>query len=159
MEKHDTTKNISEKAFTNLFLTSMIALLVCLCALCSTSYAWFTASVSSGGNVIQSAFFDLDVTVTDTESGTVLTPVDDQYVLEAGKSYTVSLNKTAEANASQGHCALLVDESIYCTEVFPDSFSFTVFSPSEKSVSFDARIGYSAELDLIESMETLTLPA
>ncbi len=149
----------SERAFTSLFLSSMLAMLLCLCALCSTSYAWFNASKSSGENTLTAACFSFDATVTDEESGIQLVADDGVYTLVAEKRYNVALTKSPSATASQGHCAVLAGERLFCTENFPTDFAFAIEVATTQAVIFDARIGYSAELDLIASNELLLLPS
>ncbi len=148
----------SDHKFNNLFLSSMLAMLICVCAFCSTSYAWFSASISSGENTLKSASFSLDITVTDAQSGIPIAENGGLYALLQGKRYCVTLEKSAEATASQGHCAVVIGDCIFCTEPFQADFVFFIQALTEVAISLDARIGYSAELDLIEKGDVLTLP-
>ena len=158
MKKLNTNK-MFDRAFSNLFLTSMIAIIVCLGALCSTSYAWFELSVSSNGSTIQAAEFSFDVTLTDDSDASEVTPSGINYSLTAGKTYTVLLKKAVGATASQGHCAIGLNgaATTYCTENFESTFTFKLTATTDTTVYFDARIGYSALEDLISIGETVPL--
>ena len=153
-----TIEDDSDHKFNRLFLSSVLAMLICIFALCSTSYAWFSASISSEKNSLKSACFSLDVTVIDLQSDISLTTDGSLYRLAEGKRYCITLKKSEETTASQGHCAVLIGQSAFCTEIFQADFSFFIYAIAETTVAFDARIGYSAEPDLIENGETLSLP-
>ena len=43
------------------FLTSVAALVLCISMLIGTTFAWFTDSVTSGGNIIQTGLLDIDL--------------------------------------------------------------------------------------------------
>ena len=45
-------------------LLSIFALIACVCMFTGTTYAWFTDSVSSAGNVIQTGNLDIEVQYT-----------------------------------------------------------------------------------------------
>lgn len=61
----DTNENIADKAFTQSIVISVAGIILCIVALCSATYAWFVADVSSSQNTISAAFFDVEVTVYD----------------------------------------------------------------------------------------------
>ncbi|MBR2986383.1 MAG: SipW-dependent-type signal peptide-containing protein [Clostridia bacterium] len=50
------------------FLASLMALLLCVSSLLSTTYAWFTDSVTSGNNVIKSGNLDIELEYWDGDS-------------------------------------------------------------------------------------------
>ena len=45
-------EKLTDKAFSRIVFTSVLAILVCLTCLCSTTYAWFSETVLSNGNSI-----------------------------------------------------------------------------------------------------------
>lgn len=108
---------------------SVLAICVCTLCLCGTTWAWFTATASSGTAVLQSSSYKLayqtdtaDVAAaTDfTETAVVAVPADGQC--------SITLSATGTAGAA-GYCSVQVGDEVYYTEpifVGGDSFSFTV---------------------------------
>ena len=126
----DTNENIADRAFVQSIAVSVVGILLCIVALCSATYAWFVADISSQ-NTISAAYFDLDVTVyditqlmttqtvaegengTEGEPTTTADPVllaEDYgvYTLQAGHIYKVTISVAAEATASKGYCDMVV---------------------------------------------------
>ena len=115
MENMNTSKDekITEKAFSQGLLVSVLSILLCIVGLCSVTYAWFTTDLSSGENTLESVRFALDITVVD-EYGTVIIgkPTDNgkvTYNLSRGSSYTFTLEMTDDAKATKGYCTVLID--------------------------------------------------
>lgn len=108
---------------------SVLAICVCTLCLCGTTWAWFTATASSGTAVLQSSSYKLayqtdtaDVAAaTDfTETAVVAVPADGQC--------GITLSATGTAGAA-GYCSVQVGDKTYYTEpifVGGDFFSFTV---------------------------------
>ena len=105
---------------------SVLAICVCTLCLCGTTWAWFTATASSGTAVLQSSSYKLayqtDTTAaTDfTETAAVAVPADGQC--------SITLSATGTERAA-GYCSVQVGDEVYYTEpifVGGDSFSFTV---------------------------------
>ena len=108
---------------------SVLAICVCTLCLCGTTWAWFTATASSGTAVLQSSSYKLayqtdtaDVAAaTDfTETAVVAVPADGQC--------GITLSATGTERAA-GYCSVQVGDEVYYTEpifVGGDSFSFTV---------------------------------
>lgn len=105
---------------------SVLAICVCTLCLCGTTWAWFTATASSGTAVLQSSSYKLayqtDTTAaTDfTETAAVAVPADGQC--------SITLSATGTEGAA-GYCSVQVGDEVYYTEpifVGGDSFSFTV---------------------------------
>lgn len=105
---------------------SVLAICVCTLCLCGTTWAWFTATASSGATVLQSSSYKLayqtDTTAaTDfTETAVVAVPADGQC--------GITLSATGTEGAA-GYCSVQVGNEVYYTEpifVGGDSFSFTV---------------------------------
>ncbi len=97
---------------------------ICLCAVCLAggSFAWFTASQSSGTQTITSANYYVTATVKDGDSNEKIISTDGVYTLEKNKTYTFILN-SSESTATNGYCILhFGEEGSYkdvCTEQFP----------------------------------------
>lgn len=107
---------------------SVLAICVCTLCLCGTTWAWFTATASSGTAVLQSSSYKLayqsdttDAAATDfTETAVVAVPADGQC--------SITLSATGTERAA-GYCSVQVGDETYYTEpifVGGDSFSFTV---------------------------------
>lgn len=107
---------------------SVLAICVCTLCLCGTTWAWFTATTSSGTAVLQSSSYKLayqtdttDAAATDfTETAVVAVPADGQC--------SITLSATGTEGAA-GYCSVQVGDEVYYTEpifVGGDSFSFTV---------------------------------
>ena len=105
---------------------SVLAICVCTLCLCGTTWAWFTATASSGATVLQSSSYKLAYqtdtpAATDfTETAVVAVPADGQC--------GITLSATGTEGAA-GYCSVQVGNEVYYTEpifVGGDSFSFTV---------------------------------
>lgn len=107
---------------------SMLAICVCTLCLCGTTWAWFTATASSGTAVLQSSSYKLayqtdttDAAATDfTETAVVAVPKDGQC--------SITLSATGTEGAA-GYCSVQVGDEVYYTEpifVGGEAFSFTV---------------------------------
>lgn len=109
---------------------SVLAICVCTLCLCGTTWAWFTATASSGTAVLQSSSYKLayQIDTTDTtaaaatdftETAVVAVPADGQC--------SITLSATGTEGAA-GYCSVQVGDEVYYTEpifVGGDSFSFT----------------------------------
>lgn len=150
-------EKITEKAFSQSLIISVVSILLCLVALCSMTYAWFTGSTSSGNNTLVSGSFDITVSVKKGD-GSLLEPIDEKYVLNAGEEYTVTLEPTQTATV-KGYCivningenkktgVILDDEmkdDIYTTATAP--FDFTITTDKDNTeLTFESRWGILVE--------------
>ncbi len=99
-------------------LLSALSLLMCVSMLIGTTFAWFTDSVTSGGNTIQSGKLDVDLVDADDNSlaGKQLTfkTADDQYDKDAiyADAYITDAAGLADAiaNAKDGDTIALMDD-------------------------------------------------
>ena len=87
-------ENIADRAFLQSITLSIAAILLCIVALCSATYAWFVVDVASSHNTISAAFFDLKVTIVDT---TVATPAPEETDPAEGDSAPESNADTAQS--------------------------------------------------------------
>lgn len=105
-------EKISEKVFSQTLIVPVLSILICLVALSSMTYAWFTSDVSSSNNTLTSGSFQLDVSVKD-ENGADVVPlgVDQRgssFKLGVG-SYRVELKMT-DASTVKGFCVVSVGD-------------------------------------------------
>ena len=162
MEQQNKPKaKLTDKAFSRLVLTSVLAIIVCIVCLCSTTYAWFTDSAPSNENEIKMAeTFDLTVTV--TKDGTPLADIENGVELEAGVVYTVTLS--LPAGSASCYCVITAGGNTYVSDYIvshndpePRTLSFTMTVETTQTVTFTSKWGiYSRESD-VKNAE-LTLP-
>ena len=161
-------EKITEKAFFQSLIISVVSILLCLVALCSMTYAWFTGETSSGENTIKSGCFDLDISVTQSNQGTatagIIEPTDKNeengnciYKLSSG-TYVVVLNLNTSSTA-KGHCIVEIGNVEKHTDVIigqntanPEEyiknspFTFTLVIKEENTVvSFKPHWGINAD--------------
>ena len=94
MKSFISSKNekITEQAFSSGIITSVLSIVLCIAALCSTSWAWFTGSTESGNNKITTAqSFTLELVLKDGSTQEV-DIINDKATLVAGQTYTVTIS-------------------------------------------------------------------
>ena len=162
-------EKLTEKAFSHSLLVSVISILMCVVALCSITYAWFTTNVSSGENVIESSRFSLDISVFNANGDLNVTENPDgtySCTFEAAGTYTVILQLTDDTTATKGYCEFIINstekkqtESISRDATFGvEKFTVTVEIASDNTVIvFSPKWGISASADIADG-DTLTVP-
>jgi len=157
--KHGTGK-MREKAFLARITASVIAIIMCLSAMGITAYAWFSGSIISSSNTIQSAQFDpsIKVCVKDsTEAVTLMELADKEYraSLSADTLYEITLER-ASSSAKTGFVIITADgcNSTYHTQQIGldgvvDTPSITIYLQvsSPCNVTFKAHWGTSSHYD------------
>lgn len=126
-------KKITQKAFRRMAFSSALGILACIICLAGMTWAWFTDSVTSSGNTIESSHFCVEVTVTKIGNNTEniqnsVVLVEGTYVLEKGYNYKVEIGRSG--NASKGYCEVSVGGTEYNTGTMgknaTSGISFTV---------------------------------
>lgn len=112
-------QKISDKSFSQLILASVLGILLCTVCLGGLTWAWFSDSVTSNTETLQSATYDIQAEVKKESDGSVVAINEDNtYTLDAGETYIVKL--TATGNASTGYCKVtLNDKDYYTTQIVP----------------------------------------
>ena len=140
------SKKLSDKVFLQSLTVSLLGILVCIIALSSSTWAWFTKDLSSSQNSIQTG--TCSVTVSIVEKGTFsvetssesLQPVDGVYTFAPNTAYSVTM--TAEGTVRSAFCKFVVEtpqgEEAYYTEQIPtaapeNQISFTLLFDTETS--------------------------
>lgn len=156
--KHATKEKRSD-GLMHILAPSMLAICICAICLCGVSWAWFTASTSTGTTQIQSSSYKLlyqvgeDATATElAEAGTAYTLTSDTTVI------TLKANGTAGAT---GYCSITVGSETYYTEqIFVDgTFTFTVNAAAGTEITLTPKWGSCAVRDnanLIDGEITVT---
>lgn len=156
-------EKITEKAFSQSLIVSVLSILLCIVALCSMTYAWFTEETESGNNKLVSGSFDVIISVTKTDNNGITTDIPiTEDPLKAGVyncslsegTYTVKLKLTQEATV-KGHCIVTINDSVQYTDAIVgeqtknrenrvpnDPFTFTLKVEKDGTVvTFEPRWG------------------
>lgn len=159
MPKHTkpTDENIGR-----LLLPSVVGTLICMACLAGTTWAWFSASVTTPPQMLTAANYEVEVSVNDAPA---IPAENGRYRLEPG-SNTVKL--TAVGSASSGYCKIIFGgdtENPYYTPQFPNpeeptptaEFIFTVNVAAETEMVVIPTWGTYTGKDVIGDA-TLELP-
>ncbi len=142
-----TQEKITEKMFTQSLAVSIFGILLCMAALCSATWAWFNAGVSSDGNSIQSTYCDVLISV--ANDGAEVEPIGGRYFLNKDTVYEVKL--TASGTAKTAYCILNINGSAYYTEQIStksehDPLTFKLCFTSDTQVEIIKRWGTSSKV-------------
>lgn len=126
---------------------SMLAICICAICLCGASWAWFTASTSTGTAAIQSSSYKLSYQIgSDTaelaETGTAYTLTSDTTV--------ITLKATGTPGAT-GYCSIKIGDETYYTEQIrvndTSEFTFTVNAAAGTEITLTPKWGSCAVRD------------
>ena len=146
--KHATKEKRSD-GLMHILAPSMLAICICAICLCGASWAWFTASTSTGTTAIQSSSYKLLYQVNEDTAPTELAETGTAYTLPAGTtSITITLSATGTAGAT-GYCSIKIgDETYYTGQIFvPDAFTFTVNAAAGTTITLTPKWGSCAVRD------------
>ena len=120
---------------------SMLAICICAICLCGVSWAWFTASTSTGTTAIQSSSYKLSYQIgSDTAE---LAEVKTVTIPESG-SCKITLSATGTAGAT-GYCGIKIgDETYYTEQIFVNDtseFTFTVNAAADTEITLTPKWG------------------
>ena len=120
---------------------SMLAICICAICLCGASWAWFTASTSTGTTQIQSSSYKLSYQVVEDTAATELAEAGTAYTLTSDTT-VITLNATGTAGAT-GYCSITVGSETYYTEqIFVDgTFTFTVNAAAGTEITLTPKWG------------------
>ena len=150
-------EKLTEKAFSQSLLVSVLSILLCIVALCSITYAWFVGETRSTDNTLLAGSFDLTISV--TKNGNefpVIADADSDGVwicnLPEGGPYTVHL-KLKEESSVKGHCIVKVGGGVAKKTAAIDNtanadFKFTIAVTEPTQVTFEPRWGVVVEPDI-----------
>ena len=138
-------EKITDKAFKQSITISIIGILLCMVALCSVTWAWFSTEISSSSSDIKSAY--CDVTVSVMNEGSKLDPIDGKYSFAKDKAYKIHI--TATGSAETAYCILKIDGELYYTAQIPThtAMNFTL--------QFDAEV---TDVEIIRCWGTSSVP-
>ena len=141
---------LTDKAFTQSIAVSVISILVCVVALCSMTWAWFSEGVTSSSNTIKAGNCTVTVSVMNEE--TEIDPNTDTtgiYTFEAGKSYQIKISSTGSVESS--YCKLVIDGNEYYTE------QISTTEPNN-TISFTLAFDAPTEVEIITRWGTYHIP-
>ena len=151
----------SEKTFSQNFAISMISIFLCIVALCSITYAWFSEKTSSSVNTLTAASFNLDISVTPIDPSLKVLALDDgrmEYTLADAGTYVIALTISDSSTATKGFCDVKIEgqDAIWRTDVIyrevalgPSQCFFQVTTTEENTVLvFTPKWGLPAKSDL-----------
>ncbi len=120
---------------------SVLGIFICAVCLCSASWAWFTASTSTGTTAIQSASYKLLYQVGEDTTATELAADGTTYSMTEGNC-AITLNATGTTGAT-GYCSIKVGDETYCTEqILADcTFAFTVKAAAGTEITLTPKWG------------------
>lgn len=143
--KHATKEKRSD-GLMHILAPSMLAICICAICLCGVSWAWFTASTSTGTTAIRSSSYKLFYQIgSDKEAE----------LAETGNTYTltsdttvITLKAIGTAGAT-GYCSIKIgDETYYTEQIFVDgTFTFTVNAAADTQIILTPKWGSCAVRD------------
>lgn len=135
---------------------SMLAICICAICLCGASWAWFTASTSTGTTQIQSSSYKLLYQVDEGADATEFTEVKTVTVPESG-SCKITLSAAGTTGAT-GYCSITVGSETYYTEqIFVDgTFSFTVNAVTGTEITLTPKWGTYSHAATLHNGDVIT---
>ena len=136
-------EKITEKAFSQSLIISVVCILLCLVALCSVTWAWFSEDVTSSSNTIKTGDCTVTVSVMN-ETTEIPLNATGTYTFEAGKSYQITI--TSAGSAESSYCKLVIGGQDFYTEQVSTSepnntISFTLAFDAPTEVEIITRWG------------------
>ena len=138
--KHATKEKRSD-GLVHILAPSMLAICICAICLCGASWAWFTASTSTGTTAIRSSSYKLSYQIGSdkaelTEAGTAYTLTSDT---------TVITLKAAGTAGATGYCSIKIGDETYYTEQISvndtSEFTFTVNAAANTQIILTPKWG------------------
>ena len=146
--KHAAKKKRSD-GLTHILAPSVIGIFICAVCLCGVSWAWFTASTSTGTTAIQSSSYKLSYQIGEDATATELAEADNTYTLTADTTITLKATGTA---GPTGYCSIKIgDETYYTEQIFVNgsAFTFTINSAADTTITLTPKWGtYSRDATL-----------
>lgn len=174
-------EKITEKAFSQSLIISVVSILLCIVALSSVTYAWFTGETTSGSNTLMSGSFDVKITVSKLEDGVASANAIEAESNNEGKytykllpgTYEISLALTEDSTV-KGHCVVTIGIDTQRTDAIigantanvenaamTDPFKFKITVTAETTVFLEPRWGVvvNADIDYDEEIKVETVPS
>ena len=139
----------------HLLTISTVGLCACLICLCGVSWAWFTATTSTGTAVIRAATYAVGVSAGENESVGITTESGTTTVtFTAAGSYTITL--TPSGTAGTGYCKInFADVDHYTDQLTSDSLRFTVNADANSELTVTPQWGSYSGTPNLSSGDTI----
>ena len=138
---------------------SMLAICICAICLCGASWAWFTASTSTGTTAIRSSSYKLLYQAEGDTAPIELSGTKTVTVPESGGSYKVTL-KAAGTTGATGYCSITVGSETYYTEQISVqdtvAFSFGITATAGTEIILTPKWGTYSGAATIQNGEDIT---
>ena len=108
---------LTEKVFKQSIAVSVFCIVLCMVALCSVTWAYFSAEALTDTSNIKPAYCDVNALV--ISEGTELDSIDGKYTLAKNKPYEIQV--TPKGTASSAYCILKIGGLEYYTVQIPTS--------------------------------------
>lgn len=155
--KHATKEKRSD-GLMHILAPSMLAICICAICLCGVSWAWFTASTSTGTTAIQSSSYKLSYQVNEDTAATELTEADNTYT-PTSDTAVITLKATGTAGAT-GYCSIKIGDETYCTEqIFVNDtseFTFTVSAAADTTITLTPKWGTYSHAATLHNDDVIT---
>ena len=174
-------EKITEKAFLQSVIISVVGFLLCIVVLCSMTYAWFSSETSSSANTLMSGSFDVTIGVSKVEDGVAAASTIEAESNNEGKytykllpgTYEISLALTEDSTV-KGHCVVTIGNDTQHTDAIigantanvenaamTDPFKFKITVTAETTVFLEPRWGVvvNADIDYDEEIKVETVPS
>ncbi len=155
--KHATKEKRSD-GLMHILAPSMLAICICAICLCGASWAWFTASTSTGTTQIQSSSYKLLYQVGEDTTATELAEADNTYTLTRDTA-VITLKATGTAGAT-GYCSIKIGTETYYTEqIFVNdtsAFTFTVNAAKGTTITLTPKWGTYSHAATLHKGEVIT---
>lgn len=157
--KHATEEKRSD-GLMHILAPSVIGIFICAVCLCGVSWAWFTASTSTGTAQIQSSSYKLLYQVNEDATPTELAETGTAYTLPAGTtSITITLSATGTAGAT-GYCSIKIGDETYYTEQIrvndTSEFTFTVKAAAGTQITLIPKWGTYSHAATLHNGDVIT---
>ena len=149
--KHATKEKRSD-GLMHILAPSMLAICICAICLCGASWAWFTASTSTGTTQIQSSSYKLLYQVGEDATAAELVETGTAYTLTSDT--TVITLKAAGTAGATGYCSITVGSETYYTEQISvngtSEFTFTVNAAAGTNIILTPKWGTYSHIATIQ---------
>lgn len=162
---------IEKNSYMSGMIMSMLAIVICLIAMCGSAYAFFTATLTSESNVIQAATFDLNIrasnqndiqnsTITPgTEEGSYILSVQTLTINEGenvSETETFNFVLSKQGTATTGYAKVMFEIGEINQEGYQHSELYTqqIAANEEQTVSVLVPAGYSVKVTFVPQWGT-----
>lgn len=139
----------------HLLTISTVGLCACLICLCGVSWAWFTATTSTGTAVIRAATYAVGVSAGENESVGITTESGTTTVtFTAAGEYTITL--TPSGTAQNGYCKIsYADADYYTGQLTTGTLQFTVNADANSELTVTPQWGSYSGTPNLSSGDTI----